>query len=45
MRWLAYNCVSLALAIGAVMLAFHDKSGWGWMLVGAIACCVVPKGD
>ena len=35
---IATNLVSLAFAIGAVVMAINDIDGWGWMIVGAIVC-------
>jgi hypothetical protein len=38
---LAANSTSLACAIGTVVMAMHDKPGWGWLLFVAFATATV----
>lgn len=32
------NLVSILCISGAILLAYNDKSGWGWLLFVAIIC-------
>ncbi len=32
------NLVSIAFVIGAIVLAYQGKEGWGWCIFGAIVC-------
>ena len=36
------NAVSITSVIGATILAFGGKEGWGWFLLVAILCSTTP---
>jgi len=37
------NLTSIASAVGAAILAYHDKKGWGWFLLVAVLTNATPK--
>lgn len=42
-KWLVLNLVSLALAIGSIILCFNGIQGWGWFLACSLLASVYPS--